>query len=171
MKLRTSGTKILIDIFIIAIVSITAFFIYTQYGNHIQEFFLGEESIHVVYVGNVPVMVTNLDTENERKHGLSGVVSLPENAGKLLTFDDERRHAIWMKDMYFPLDILWFNNNLEMVHMETYVDPDTYPAKFIPNERARFVLEVNAGFVDQFQVALGDIITLPAIIIPVDLIK
>jgi uncharacterized membrane protein (UPF0127 family) len=168
MVKQNSGTKIVLDIIIFSVITLTAFFIYQGYGRSVQNIFFGEDTVYTVYINNVAVVATVADTVQERKLGLSGVTELPELGGKLFIFDTPARHGIWMKDMLFPIDIMWFNNELELVHTEEDVDPSTYPAIFSPEEDARFVLETNAHFIDSLRIQVGDRLTLPSSILPKD---
>jgi uncharacterized membrane protein (UPF0127 family) len=79
------------------------------------------------------------------QHGLSGRTSMPQDQGMLFIFDHSAKHCFWMKDMHFPLDILWMDGNKTVVHVETNVQPDSYPQSFCPDQNARYVLELNAG--------------------------
>ena len=81
----------------------------------------------------------------EQAKGLSGRASLPENQGLMFVFVAPGVQCFWMKDMRFPIDIIWMNANKQIVHMEKNVSPSTYPNAFCPNVDAQYVLEVNAG--------------------------
>ena len=85
------------------------------------------------------------DTPVAQRQGLSGRSHLPVGHGLLFIFDKEGRHGIWMKDMLFPIDIVWLDGNGREVHQEKEVRPDTYPEVFTPPVPARYVLELNAG--------------------------
>jgi uncharacterized membrane protein (UPF0127 family) len=79
----------------------------------------------------------------------------------LFTFPRSGYHGIWMKDMRFPLDIIWFRRArthaactrdsagegvcLEVVDVREHVAPETFPTTLYPREPAHYVLEVNAG--------------------------
>lgn len=142
--------------------------VYQLYGQQvINSFSVGEE--HTMYVENVAVAVTVAKTEEERKQGLSGVEGLREQAGKLFIFDRPDTYGIWMKDMLFPIDIIWISEDLRVVDIHENVSPDTYPTIFSPREPARFVLEANAFFVDSFAINVGDRVTLPPDEVPLDL--
>ena len=84
-------------------------------------------------------------TPEERAQGLSGRSGLADNEGMLFIFDYDARHGFWMKDMLFALDIIWLDADMNVVHAETDVSPDTYPRSFVPTVPARYVLEINAG--------------------------
>ena len=119
-------------------------------------------------IGTTVVQASVADSVTERIEGLSGTPFLPENVVKLFVFNREGEHAIWMKDMNYPLDILWVAEEGEIVHIEENVSPDTYSAE---NPRASrsyqspvpawFVIEANAGFVASNTIAVGDKVVLP----------
>lgn len=85
------------------------------------------------------------ETLPQRVQGLSGIQELPLGAGLLFVFPTDDIHGIWMKDMNFPIDIVWINSEYVVVHIERNVSPDTYPRVFRPSEHARYVLEINGG--------------------------
>ncbi len=169
MNLRLSGRKLAIEVVIAVAVGVASFLVYQQYGQYITETLFSSENIVTVYVGSTAVSVTVADSESERLKGLSGVKELGEFEGKLFIFDDEQKYGIWMKDMNFPIDIMWFNNEMQMVYMVENVSPDTYPQVFAPPKEARFVLETNAHFIRSLNIQENDILLLPVLIIPKDL--
>lgn len=84
-------------------------------------------------------------TPEELAKGLSGRNSLPDNHGLVFVFGYPSVQCFWMKEMRFPIDIIWLNANKEIVHIEQNASPNTYPNAFCPNVDAQYVLEVNAG--------------------------
>ncbi|HYF13289.1 MAG TPA: DUF192 domain-containing protein [Candidatus Paceibacterota bacterium] len=89
------------------------------------------------------------DTDEERIRGLSGRPSLRTGHGLLFIFPEEGNHGIWMKDMKFPIDIIWADREGIIVTIARNVSPDTYPQSFYPSKPARYVLELPAGTVDE----------------------
>mgnify|MGYP003619947820 CR=1 FL=1 len=77
--------------------------------------------------------------------GLSGRESMPANQGMLFVFPESSKHCFWMKDMQFPLDMIWVDANKKVVHVEADVQPDSYPNEICPPQPAVYVIEVNAG--------------------------
>ncbi|MBI5252912.1 MAG: DUF192 domain-containing protein, partial [Euryarchaeota archaeon] len=54
---------------------------------------------------------------------------------------------IWMKNMLFPLDIIWLDSDLKVVHIEHDIPPckeESCPI-YLPSSPARYILEVNAN--------------------------
>lgn len=111
---------------------------------------------HFAYLSGAPLKVTVAATPEARKLGLSGTKSLRENHGLLFAFDTTEKHGIWMKDMEFSIDIFWLNEQLRIVHVEERVSPSSYPEVFTPDTPARYVLETQAGYREQFSLEEGD---------------
>ena len=55
-----------------------------------------------------------METEEERSMGLSGREGLPEGKGMLFVFTYPQRVFFWMKDMHFPIDIVFVNGDLNV---------------------------------------------------------
>lgn len=96
------------------------------------------------------------DTPKERERGLSGRERLSENEGMLFEFTNEDEYCFWMKDMNFPIDIIWVNSSQQVVDIEENVSPDSYPDTFCPDAPAKYALEINSGKVNEWQISIGD---------------
>lgn len=111
-------------------------------------------------IGDTTVQVEIADTLITRTQGLSGRTGLLPGTGMFFVFDTDDVYGIWMKDMNFGLDILWFDENLKIVHIEENVSPETYPKVFYSATPALYVLEVNQGFVKEHKINIGDDVVL-----------
>ena len=114
----------------------------------------------LVRVGKTSVIAEVVRTEGARQRGLSGRGSLMPGHGMLFIFENEAPQGIWMKDMKFPIDIIWANKEKTIVTIARKVAPESYPAVFSPTSPALYVLEVPAGFVAEHDIAEGDKIVL-----------
>ena len=114
-----------------------------------------KETEGVVRVGNTYVAVWLARTEEERVLGLSGSSSLPKDTGMLFIFEASDMHGFWMKDMQYPIDIIWIDDTFSIVSLKENASPDEYPQVYFPETKARYVLEVKAGFIKEAQVAKG----------------
>lgn len=85
-------------------------------------------------------------TQSTLVRGLSGRAEIPRDRGMLFIFPEVDRHCIWMKDMRFPLDILWLGEDKRVLHIEHDVSPDTFPRSYCVKD-SKYVVEVNAGTV------------------------
>lgn len=113
-----------------------------------------------INIGEVPALASVADTLSERMKGLSETPFLPDNVVKLFAFGATGTHSIWMKDMKYPLDIIWITQGGEIVHIEENVPPDSYPKSFSSPKPAWYVIEANAGFVASNTIAVGDEVVL-----------
>ncbi len=105
------------------------------------------------------VQVSVADTEREREQGLSGTKRLPEGVGKLFVFDTPALYGFWMKNMRYPIDIVWIDDAWQVAGITRDVAPETYPSVFYPPKPVVYVLELPSGsaFVDKL--ALGEKLT------------
>ncbi len=90
----------------------------------------------------IPVSIA--DTETERAQGLSGTTALQKGSGKLFIFERPAKYGFWMKDMQYPLDIVWIGSGFTVVDVIENILPESYPSVFYPKHEALFVVEVNA---------------------------
>jgi hypothetical protein len=95
------------------------------------------------------VAIEIADTDCKQALGLSGRKSLPENAGMLFLFPESGSHGMWMKDMLFPIDIIWFGPDSTILGVEQNVATSTFPKTFGDNYISKYVLELPAGFVSK----------------------
>jgi uncharacterized membrane protein (UPF0127 family) len=93
--------------------------------------------------GALDVEVAN--TRASRELGLSGRFQMKDGEGMLFIFDTPGRYGFWMKDMEFPLDIVWINENGIVVSIERGLTKETYPKAFINQADATYVIEMKAG--------------------------
>lgn len=100
------------------------------------------------------------ETVFERSRGLSGRQSIGSGEGMLFLFDTAEPHTLWMKDMEFPIDILWIKNSIvvdieESARPEPGV-PDASLARYAPDVASELVLELPAGFAKTHGILIGD---------------
>ncbi len=111
----------------------------------------------VILMPRGALQVEVADTHASRELGLSGREKMGDDEGLLFVFDEPGRYGFWMKDMKFPLDIIWINQNGVVVDIERKVIPESYLKKktFINKSEAIYVLEINAGLSEKFGLYLG----------------
>ena len=99
------------------------------------------------------------DNRSEREKGLSGREALDNNNGMLFIFEEETFPGFWMKDMNFPIDILWINKNKEIIGIEKSIQPCKTEKEcpvFYPNSRIKYALEINSGFSEVYGFEKGN---------------
>lgn len=115
----------------------------------------------LIQIGKTDLRVELARTSAERSQGLSGRPVLPENEGMLFVFDEPGLYEFWMKEMKFPLDIVWIDEQKKVVDITSYVSQASFPERFTSRVPARYVLEANAGWAAEHGVKLGTAIELP----------
>ncbi|MES2088068.1 MAG: DUF192 domain-containing protein [Patescibacteria group bacterium] len=106
-------------------------------------------------IGHSHLTVMIADIPALQIKGLGGRDFLADDQGMLFIFKDLAYPSIWMKDMHFPIDILWFNDEKKVVSVEKNVATSTYPKIYTPKLPARYVLETNAGFFEKNNLKIG----------------
>lgn len=102
-------------------------------------------------------------TEAEKEKGLSGKSSLQRSEGMLFLFDKPDYYAFWMKDMLFPIDIIYIHNKQIVTVYSNLQAPQKNATTWQivkPSEPADMVLEINAGLAQQYHLQTGDTVTL-----------
>lgn len=102
------------------------------------------------------------ETPSQLQTGLMYRDNLPEGNGELFIFDSEERHSFWMKNMNFPIDIIWMDSNLNIVDITREAVPcqkEQCPI-YSPSAPARYVLEVPSGYTQEKGVAIGQHVVL-----------
>jgi len=112
-------------------------------------------------IAEIDGFILNFDlalTDKQKHDGLSIKSSMQENEGMLFIFDEPTRQSFWMKGMKFPIDIIWLDENLSIVHIEKSLDPcETWnpcPA-YKPTAEALYVLETISGFSEEHDLKIG----------------
>lgn len=104
------------------------------------------------------LLVDVADSDQEKITGLSNRPSLGRDEGMLFVYDPPFRPSFWMKDMLFPIDIIWIGEDKKVVAIEQAVTPETYPKSFQPPVPISYVLEVKAGFSKERGISTGDLV-------------
>ena len=102
------------------------------------------------------ITVEMATTPTARQRGLSGRDHLATGRGMLFVFSVPEQPAFWMKDMNFPLDIIWLDDNWQIVHITPNLSPTSYPNTVSPPTPIKYVLEINAGLAERFGLKIGD---------------
>ncbi|GAA4269881.1 DUF192 domain-containing protein [Hyunsoonleella aestuarii] len=95
------------------------------------------------------------DTEYDRQTGLMYRNSMKDNQGMLFVFEDERKRSFYMKNTKIALDLIYINDNKKIVSFQKNAKP--FNETSLPsNAPAKYVLEINAGLTDTWNLNIGD---------------
>ncbi len=99
-----------------------------------------------IAVGGVPVTVSVADTEEARSWGLQGLDGLAEGTGMLFVYDDAADRTFAMKDVSFPIDVLFIGED-GCVSGIVPLDPGSETLAFSPGP-SRYVVELPRGWAE-----------------------
>jgi uncharacterized membrane protein (UPF0127 family) len=117
-----------------------------------------QKNISKAVIDGKDFKLETVSSDKERGRGLGGRESLCDNCGMLFQFSASGKYSFWMKDMKFPLDIIWISGN-EIVYIAKNVSPSTYPESINPQIPADKVLELNGGTCEKDNIKEGNKIT------------
>ena len=106
---------------------------------------------------NAIIKVEIADTTGKQYLGLSNRPNLCSDCGMVFVFEDKIIRHFVMRNMNFPLDIIWIDGDV-VVGIEKNLDPEGAMPKnvYSSDEAVDYVLEVNGGFCDSNNIKIGD---------------
>ncbi len=150
--------KVLLAFTVLLILSIATLF--TQKYLTGREIFLFQK-ISTVTIDGHNFKATVVSSQQERETGLSETKSLSQNQGMIFIFDKPDYYHFWMKDMKFPIDIIYINKD-QIVTIINNADPIkdlNNPTIYLPSQPADKVLEVKAGLANAYGFKNSDKVT------------
>jgi uncharacterized membrane protein (UPF0127 family) len=112
--------------------------------------------------GPVILNVEIADTSQEIMTGLMYREYLGQDEGMLFIFHDDSLRSFWMKNTLIPLDMIFINSSLDIVHIVEGAEPCKTPScptysSVLP---AMYVVEANSGFSKRQEIKVGQRISL-----------
>ncbi|MCX7779101.1 MAG: DUF192 domain-containing protein [Patescibacteria group bacterium] len=139
--------KRIIIFFLLFIISLFFIFLKSQ-----------KNAIHQACFRNYCFEVELARTPAEQMKGLMFRRKLDQNKGMLFIFDQEAYYSFWMKNTLLPLDIIWLNQNQEVVFISHQSQPclENFCPIITPEKKAKYVLEINGGMAEKMNLKNGD---------------
>jgi len=106
--------------------------------------------VHTLLIGSTgkKIRVECVISPEKLKQGLSGRKELKQGTGMLFIFPDLIKHTMWMPNMNFPLDVVWLDEQLSVVHISYGLQP-CYQGGPCPSTSSvystLYAIEVNEG--------------------------
>ncbi len=128
-----------------------------------------EFPVGIIKVDDVPLQVQIADTEPRRVRGLMFQDQLPLDQGMIFVFQQSGLHSLWMLNMQFSLDMIWFDQDGKVVHIEKNVPPCKLALEIatcqsiIPEGESVYVLEVTSGFVEENNITKDSVLSIISI--------
>ena len=98
------------------------------------------------------------DTQPRREQGLMFIEHMDDDAGMLFLYPSPRRIAMWMKNTYIPLDMLFIRADGRIARVFERAKPESLDT--IDSESDVIgVLEINGGVADHLSIAAGAVLT------------
>ncbi len=122
-----------------------------------------------IMIDDVPLQVQIADSEPRRIRGLMFQDQLPYDQGMIFVFEKPGLYSLWMLNMQFSLDMIWFDQEGKIVHIEKDVPPCktaleiTTCQSIVPDEDAVYILEVTSGFVDKNNITKDSVLSIISI--------
>lgn len=98
-----------------------------------------------LWLGNGVFRIDIASNKSTREKGFSRKSEIAVDQALLMIFPSEDRWDIWMKDMNFPIDIVWLNKDKKVVYIVKNAPIDNPTRVYKPETPALYVLELPAG--------------------------
>jgi len=130
---------------------ILIFFAITAYVYFNQKFY------SYVEIKGYKFFVELADTQFKQTQGYSNHQPIKDNEGMLFVFSNNTERSFWMKDMLFPLDMIWISDN-KIINISRNLPPEgeTPINKYYSGQPSNYVLEINGGLSDKLGLKIGD---------------
>lgn len=112
-----------------------------------------------VTINNQAFIVSVAKTPQEKEVGLSNRASLASGSGMLFQFDGPGFYSFWMKNMKFPIDMIFIKDKKVVTVLKNLQPPPSEtntPAVYSSDEPSDAVLEINAGSAEKYKIKKGD---------------
>lgn len=119
------------------------------------------KSLEIVSKSGVHVFSVEIaETPAEREKGLMFRKQLPDGQGMLFDFESEQSVAMWMKNTYIPLDMMFIRGDGRIARIAENTTPLS-TATIPSGASVRAVLEVAGGTAARLGIAPGDRVAFP----------
>ena len=137
--------------FTIVVAVITLFATALYFLNKKSDF---SNSADYVHINNCKFKVEIADTSQERFLGLGKREKICQSCGMLFEFPEKGKYLFCMRDMKFPLDIIWISDHNAVSVIKDV--PCNFKGEINPHISADKVLELNAGTAEKCGIKKGD---------------
>lgn len=112
-----------------------------------------------IRIGKKKMVAFLADTPRKMTVGLMFRESMKPNECMLFVFPNDGQHPIWMRNMRFPIDIVWYNHDNRVVDFVEAAKPSSRMnfSGYHSKRPARYVVEFNAGFVKKNRIKINDV--------------
>lgn len=155
-------TRLIIGIIVVVILVILGVVFVNMVSNNFQLPFTNSRPKTTATIDGHTFYVHVAKTEKDKEIGLSNTSSLPKDQGMLFVFDKPDYYAFWMRNMKFPIDIVYVANKKIVTIFPNVPSPKNANETlsiYKPHQPADTVLEINAGLANQYHFSVGDTVS------------
>jgi len=96
-------------------------------------------------------------SDKDKQTGLTKYSAIAANQGMFFVFDTPGFYSFWMKNMKFPIDLIFIHNDKVVFLVENAAPAkDDTPITYTPDSSSDKVLEINAGLIKKYNIKKGD---------------
>jgi uncharacterized protein len=97
-------------------------------------------------------------TSHDQEVGLAKFNKIEDNKGMLFVFDKSDYYSFWMKNMKFPIDIIFIKQNqiVDIFQNVPVQKNNNNLPSYTTGEKADKVLEINSGLTNKYHIKIGD---------------
>lgn len=125
-----------------------------MFAGLIGVFFLESQKTPTAKIGSYEFKLIVARSEKEREVGLSKFDKLPKDFGMIFLFDRPGLYPFWMKDMKFPIDIIFVKDDRIVTIYQNL--PINNLKIYSPTENSNKVIEINANLSKRYNFSVGD---------------
>ncbi len=143
--------KILLLLLVITVIFIAIFLL--------SNFFYNRPNKPNAIIGNHLFNLEIAKTDKQKAVGLAKYDSIPQDFGMLFPFIKSGYYAFWMKNMKFPIDIIFIKSGKILKifpNVPAPVSSNSALPIYRPEEQSDTVLEINAGLSKRYGFKNGD---------------
>jgi len=119
-----------------------------------------KEAVFKTDTGDHKFYVEVADDSDKRQLGLMHRESLDDDKGMIFIYPEEQKVAFWMKNTLIPLDMIFMDDDFEVIDYFTDVPPceaDPCP-HYVPTGNSKYIIELNAGKISEIGLKRGDFV-------------
>jgi uncharacterized protein len=142
-------------LFAFLVLAVVAFIFSNFFSGNIS--FLKKQPVIIINNNKFNLLIAK--TQKDQQLGLSKYSSLPQNEAMIFPFSKDDYYGFWMKDMKFPIDIIFIKKDTIVTIYENLKPPKLSTDALLiyqPTQTVDTVVEINAGLVKKQKITVGD---------------
>jgi len=116
-----------------------------------------------IQIGSKNYEIYITESRENQTTGLAAFEEIKENQGMIFEFPEEDYHAFWMKNMKFDIDMIFLDQNNQVIQIFENVQKSSYKSDtdfqtYMPKLKSKFVIEIKSGETKKNGLRTGDVI-------------